>query len=89
VYGGAGYVVDSGIERHWCNLRLARLASRPKKALDIPYGPQAELLVDLDEQCVAVVLDPLDVLVVRASKISGTATIMPKNSHTPYPQASP
>ncbi len=26
VYGGAGYVVDSGIERHWRNLRLYRLS---------------------------------------------------------------
>jgi acyl-CoA dehydrogenase len=25
-YGGAGYVVDSGIERHWRNLRLYRLS---------------------------------------------------------------
>ena len=26
VYGGAGYVVDSGIERHWRNLRLYRMS---------------------------------------------------------------
>ncbi|HVA30942.1 MAG TPA: acyl-CoA dehydrogenase family protein [Gaiellaceae bacterium] len=26
VYGGAGYVVDSGIERHWRNLRLYRIS---------------------------------------------------------------
>ena len=26
VHGGAGYVVDSGIERHWRNLRLYRMS---------------------------------------------------------------
>ena len=26
VYGGAGYVIDSGIERHWRNLRLYRMS---------------------------------------------------------------
>jgi acyl-CoA dehydrogenase len=26
VYGGAGYVVDSGVERHWRNLRLYRMS---------------------------------------------------------------
>lgn len=26
VYGGAGYIVDSGIERHWRNLRLYRIS---------------------------------------------------------------
>jgi acyl-CoA dehydrogenase len=41
-YGGAGYVVDSGIERHWRNLRLYRM-SPVSDEMTLNYIAQHEL----------------------------------------------
>jgi len=42
MYGGAGYVVDSGIERHWRNLRLYRM-SPVSDEMTLNYVAQHEL----------------------------------------------